>query len=294
MEMMWVCGVIVLLVSEARSLDSDVRNQTVSLGSAANLTCTNRTWNEMIYNIWKITLKTKKCQISFSDGKSYNNCSDGKFLRNTSSAQSYLHIQKVSIADEGVYNCESIYRRGGDDVTIYLDVTVAPTISTWLEQQDNRTVAVCRAEQGKPAASIMWKSAGNLPLVTKVETQRDPDGFFRVESRLVLAEGDVPENLSCSVKHAFWEEEKIMIVNQIKDLSWFPLRISVLIIIGVLVVPVLLFFVGKNLLRRRLRFNMSEHVSKSLPAEDVEEVEPYASYVQRVNSIYNSSAVLFT
>ncbi len=26
---------------------------------------------------------------------------------------------------------------------------------------------------------------------------------------------------------------------------------------------------------------------------DVEEVEPYASYIQRVNSIYNSSAELF-
>ncbi|KAM3842275.1 cell surface glycoprotein CD200 receptor 1-A [Diretmus argenteus] len=40
--------------------------------------------------------------------------------------------------------------------------------------------------------------------------------------------------------------------------------------------------------------NTTPSESKSPPAEDVEEVEPYASYVQRVNSIYNSSVDLFT
>lgn len=98
-----------------------VRNSTFNLGSDVNLTCSNKTWNETMFVIWKIKLINthKDCKIAFTtDGQSEDSCKDGKSLRNASGAQSYLHIPNVSEDDEGIYNCEFVYRGGYENCEI--------------------------------------------------------------------------------------------------------------------------------------------------------------------------------
>ena len=68
-------------------------------------------------------------------------------------------------------------------------------------------VAVCKAERGKPAANIFWSQKGNL---SDEKTSSDKDGFFTVERRLEISEGMATENLSCTVSHPYWREEKIL------------------------------------------------------------------------------------
>ncbi|XP_030283313.1 cell surface glycoprotein CD200 receptor 1-like isoform X2 [Sparus aurata] len=177
-------------------------------GSDVNLTCSNKTWNETLYVIWTIQLKYRnECKISLDDGgRRVDTCKDGKSLY-TSSTQSYLHIPNLTNGDEGVYKCESVYEGGIDRYEINVAITVPPRISAWLEKEDNKMVAMCKAERGKPAANIFWSHEGNL---SDVKTSSDKDGFFTVESRLEISEGTNTENLNCAVSHPYWREDKIL------------------------------------------------------------------------------------
>lgn len=96
---------------------SVVRNQTFRLGSDVRLQCNNETWDEILYILWNLDLGHKSCRIGFSlGGQSSDDCQDGKTLRNTSSAQSYLHIPEFSENDVGVYKCEAAYKGGTEHI----------------------------------------------------------------------------------------------------------------------------------------------------------------------------------
>ncbi|TNN59290.1 Cell surface glycoprotein CD200 receptor 1-B [Liparis tanakae] len=258
-DMTWIYAAVVFLSSEARDVDTVVRHVAFRRGSEVNLTCSNKTWSDLMYVVWTMALQNKKpCKIALDRlGKSHDTCKDGKSLRNTSGALSYLHISKFSDADEGLYECESAYTGGNDHHAIHVAIIVAPSTSAWLEHKDNKMVAVCRAERGKPAAIISWSHTGNVSSGNVSSVETGSNGFVTVESRLELPEGTDTGNLSCVVRHHNWTETRSL---ALKHEQGHPPWLYVLVV----------------------------------GAEDVEEVEPYASYVQRVNSIYNSSADLFT
>ncbi|XP_044072740.1 cell surface glycoprotein CD200 receptor 1-A isoform X2 [Siniperca chuatsi] len=293
-DMMVIYAAIILFLPEAWS-HPVVRNLAFNVGSDVNLTCSDKTWNDTIFVIWTIALKIMKanetCKIAFSnDGQSKDSCNDGKALRNTSSAQSYLHIPNFSNYDVGVYKCESVYTGGNEDYEIHVAITVPPSISAWLERKDNKMVAVCKAERGKPAANISWSHRGNS---SSVETLLDSHGFFTVESLLELPEGMDTVNLSCAIRHPYWKREKTLVPEPKKGyIPW--LRVVLIVVVIIVFLAGVLFFAQKKLITLRRCQQSDSSPSKSPPTEDVEEVEPYASYVQRVNSIYNSSADLFT
>ncbi|XP_042263922.1 cell surface glycoprotein CD200 receptor 1-B-like isoform X3 [Thunnus maccoyii] len=207
-EMMWIFAVIIFSVCETWGLDTVVRNASFNLGSDVNLTCSNEPRSEVIYVLWKIDLKHKECHIAYTnDGQSTDSCNDGKSLRNTPTAL-YLHIPNFSNDDVGVYQCETVYTGGADAHIINMDITAPPSISAWLEWKGNKTVAVCKAERGKPAASISWSHLENS---SSLKTWSGSDGFFTVESHLELPENMDPKTLSCTVRHPYWEEEKTLV-----------------------------------------------------------------------------------
>ncbi|XP_034741582.1 cell surface glycoprotein CD200 receptor 1 isoform X2 [Etheostoma cragini] len=311
MRDMVICAVVIFSLSEAWSQDPVLsgtnqstsvnsstsspknfvtRNLTFNLGSEVNLKCSNKTWNEMMFVTWTITLKNKQCNIGYSyEGRSDDLCKDGKSLQNTSSAQSYLHIPKFSDNDVGVYKCDSVYTGGNDNYVINVDITGSPSISAWLEFKDNKMVAVCKADRGKPAASISWSHTGNSSSV-----ENRSDRFFTVESRLELLEEMDKENLSCAIKHPYWKEEQIWRPKKLLKKGYIPWLCVLTVAVIIVLLAGFLLFAQKKLTTLKQRQWTDTSPSKSPPTEDVEEVEPYASYVQRVNSIYCSSADLFT
>ncbi|XP_045910228.1 cell surface glycoprotein CD200 receptor 1-B-like isoform X1 [Micropterus dolomieu] len=226
-----------------------VRNEAFNVGSDVNLTCSNKTWNEMMYVIWTIDMKynPEECKIAFdTEGRSDDSCEDGKSLRNTSSAQSYLHIPNFSDYDVGVYKCESVYRRLNENYEIHVAITVPPSISAWLERKDNRMVAVCKAESGIPAANISWSHMGNS---STVETLLDSRGFYTVESLLELPEGMDTVNLSCVIRHPYWKGEKILVPELQKGyVSW--LRVLIVVVIIAFLTGVLFFAQKKPVMFR--------------------------------------------
>ncbi|XP_039861601.1 cell surface glycoprotein CD200 receptor 1-A isoform X1 [Simochromis diagramma] len=293
-ETMWIY-VVILFLSETQSVESGTTESTpanttfppiterrdaiFNNGRDVNLTCSDKMWNETFYVIWTIELINKdRCTIKFnSDGQNTDTCNDGKSLRNTSSAQPYLHIPKFSKNDVGIYTCEFAYRGGATNCKIYVNITVTPVMKAWLEHKDNITVAICIAENGNPAANISWSHARN----SSVEQLPGKNGCFTVVSRLELPEG-MPKNLSCTISHQNLTEILFPEFQKVKVYYiWLYALIAGIII--AFMAGVLFFVVTK--LRQHQQSDTSS--SKSPPIEDVEEVEPYASYVQRVNSIYN-------
>ncbi|XP_053295035.1 cell surface glycoprotein CD200 receptor 1-B isoform X2 [Pleuronectes platessa] len=251
-NMMLIFATVFLLVPAAWSLEPGTNQSTTvtsstyvitnlmfNSGSDVNLSCSDRTWSETLYVIWNMTLRDRICQVSLSTGeKVRDSCNDGKSLRNTSRAQSYLHIPNISAADVGVYNCNFVYNGGKKDCKINVAITVAPRLSAWLERGD-KMVAVCKAEGGRPAANISW-SHGRDPLSQETpETAETPetDGSITVESRLQLDEGTDPENLTCAFRHPSWDQEKTLGVKLRK--VYFPWRH---ILTGVVVSGLLLGF----------------------------------------------------
>ncbi|XP_041663809.1 cell surface glycoprotein CD200 receptor 1-A-like isoform X2 [Cheilinus undulatus] len=286
MDMKWIYAMI-LIISQAWSQEPGIRNVSFNQGSAVNLTCSNKTWKDTMFVTWEIN---KQCRIAFlPGGESVDTCNDGKSLRNTSSFQSYLHIPKFSKKDEGVYKCESPYKGGIEYVIYHVAMTVPPYVSMWLEPKNNNVVAVCTAKGGNPAANISWNHEGNASSVVTP----DANELYSVESRLTLPKGFDTKSVRCIVRHPCWELERIFVLHDIAPVPWL-LILTVVIITGLL--AGLLFILQKKLriLRQCQQLEHSNSPSKPPPTEDVEEVEPYASYVQRVNSIYNSSADLFT
>ncbi|XP_027879780.1 cell surface glycoprotein CD200 receptor 1 isoform X3 [Xiphophorus couchianus] len=256
------------------------RKEVFNLGSDARLICSNRTQTKAIFVIWDIELKHKTCKISFSnEGQNINTCDDGKSIQN-STDQSFLHIPNFSASDVGAYRCESAYTGGNENYKIAVGVTAPPAVSAWLERRDKKIVAVCRAERGNPAANISWSVIGNH----SVTQQNDRDGFVTVKSELEVPEYIDPENLTCIVQHQFWKREKTFIpkFRGLQILCFLP----IFGIIFILVAGFSIYALKKVILLRQCQ--QTDTSSKSPPqTEDVEEVEPYASYVQRVNSIYN-------
>ncbi|XP_041857483.1 uncharacterized protein si:ch211-214p13.9 isoform X8 [Melanotaenia boesemani] len=314
-NMMWIYIVIIFL-SEAWSRDtgtngnSSLTSNTTSpkvyvyreadfpVGSNVNLTCSNKTWSDLIFVIWDIKLKHRAeiCKISGSNlGKSGDTCNDGKTLQNTSSVQSYLHIPNFSADDVGIYTCESVYRGGNENYVITVTATVPPKISAWLEYKHSKTVAVCKAEGGNPAANISWTHTGNTTVLT---VKHDTEGYFTVDSTLELPDTKIPENLTCVISHKSWEEDRTLVPKfkegqfstngreQDGKILGLPFWQAVVCVIVVLLVGISIFALKKLKIFGKCQQTDTEP-SKPPPIEDVGEVEPYACYIQRVNSIYN-------
>ncbi|XP_021178514.2 cell surface glycoprotein CD200 receptor 1-like [Fundulus heteroclitus] len=101
-------------------------------------------------------------------------------------------------------------------------------------------VAVCRAERGKPASTISWSLAGN----DSVTQQQDPDGSVTVESQLEIPEHMDPENLTCIMRHQFWDQEKTL-VPKLREAYSSKLWIRIVLVL-IIMISVTFVFALKN------------------------------------------------
>ncbi|KAM9803349.1 cell surface glycoprotein CD200 receptor 1-A isoform X2 [Syngnathus typhle] len=294
-EPIGVSAVILLLslLCQAWTQDS-VTDLYFNVGSEVKLNCSNMSKDlmskEILYIIWRMDLVgNKECQVGWQKSKGLlDTCTDGKSLRGISESCfsphgisescSYLHIPNFSERDAGIYMYEMASVEGTHTCNVSVSIAVPPSISSWLELRDNNSmVAVCAAEGGKPAANVTWRHA---EIESAVVMQWHSGGLFSVESRLKLLEG--PKNVTCIIRHPYWEAEKTLVPRLRKVVSIL------------MVLAALLFFIYKRKIMLRNCLITDRSAAKPEPVihkpeiEGVEEVEPYANYVQRVNSIYNS------
>ncbi|XP_048835671.1 cell surface glycoprotein CD200 receptor 1-A-like isoform X4 [Brienomyrus brachyistius] len=281
---------------------TEYRSEYFDLNSSVTLNCSNKTWASIIFITWMIDIDGKQCQMAHSDNDSkHDTCNDGKILRNNTNGETYLYIPHFTKRDEGRYQCETVYNGGSSKVVINVSAKgkkIFPQqISTRLDL-DHRE-AVCSAAGVKSNVSISWKNVWNTTVTSS--SVPNPDGSYTMESRLKLPDHVNGTELQCIVTHPSWTEnytETLQLPNPLIGGTFEPWH---WIIISLALVCFLMgIFFGLYILRKHLskirnccKFSLSASPPQTtVKPQDVEDVEPYASYVQRINSIYNSSADL--
>ncbi|XP_073702494.1 cell surface glycoprotein CD200 receptor 1-A [Garra rufa] len=279
------------------------KEQTFFSGTNVTLRCGNVTdvkWSELIYIVWNISLQGKKCWLGLSP-KMDGTCKDGKRLFNTSDGVS-LFIPNISIEDEGFYSCDASYKGGSYMVNVSVSVI---QLSTKQDRKNSQRIAVCQATYKKTAPTLHWEPALNY--CSNISSFNN-GMYVMMESRVCLSDKVNISELTCVATYTSESgsvQQKSTLhftTGSTESKSSFQ---SEVIAILVAFVCLILVSLGVYFLCRKF-YDISALKSFcckskiSTPAEDkppqpadVEEVEPYASYIQRVNSIYNSSAELF-
>uniref|UniRef100_A0A3B3SHQ3 Cell surface glycoprotein CD200 receptor 1-A-like n=1 Tax=Paramormyrops kingsleyae TaxID=1676925 RepID=A0A3B3SHQ3_9TELE len=278
---------------------TEYRSEYFDLNSSVTLNCSNKTWASIIFITWTIDIDGKRCRMAHSDNDSkHDTCNDGKILRNNTNGETYLYIPRFTKRDEGRYQCETVYHGGSSKVVINVSAKVPQQISTRLDP-DHRE-AVCSATGVKSDVSISWRTSWNANVTSS--SVHNPDGSYTMEIRLKLPDHVHGTTLQCIVTHPSWTEnytQTLQLPDPLRDRtfeSWHWIIISLALVCFLMGILFGLYILRKHLskIRNCCKFSLSAPPPQTtVKPQDAEEVEPYASYVQRINSIYNSSADLF-
>nr|XP_023684628.1 cell surface glycoprotein CD200 receptor 1-A-like isoform X2 [Paramormyrops kingsleyae] len=286
-------------ISTTTDAFTEYRSEYFDLNSSVTLNCSNKTWASIIFITWTIDIDGKRCRMAHSDNDSkHDTCNDGKILRNNTNGETYLYIPRFTKRDEGRYQCETVYHGGSSKVVINVSAKVPQQISTRLDP-DHRE-AVCSATGVKSDVSISWRTSWNANVTSS--SVHNPDGSYTMEIRLKLPDHVHGTTLQCIVTHPSWTEnytQTLQLPDPLRDRtfeSWHWIIISLALVCFLMGILFGLYILRKHLskIRNCCKFSLSAPPPQTtVKPQDAEEVEPYASYVQRINSIYNSSADLF-
>ncbi|XP_051564512.1 cell surface glycoprotein CD200 receptor 1-A isoform X2 [Myxocyprinus asiaticus] len=293
--------VVLLSIFVARSHTRVFKAETFMEGNNVTLKCGDAKvkWNELIFITWNLSLQSRKCFVGMLLSKPESTCNDGKMLLNSSNRVS-LFIPKISKDDEGSYSCDISYSAGTYAETVNVSVGV-PNLVSKLEFKNGQWYAVCEAKYEQSVPTLRWEPALNF--FNKTSNIIKGDMTF-VKNRVNLLNVVNVSSLTCVATNGTWQQNITLdLTKLVLSDPKFPWEIIAIAVSSVCFIIVSLAVV--YVLRRKFN-NLSALKTLcckskiSTPAEDkptqapdVEEVEPYASYIQRVNSIYNSSAELF-
>ncbi|KAG9466249.1 cell surface glycoprotein CD200 receptor 1-A-like [Eleutherodactylus coqui] len=253
---------------------------TVHVGDDAVLHCSHSIEHFALLT-WKVNfLNQSSCFMSTSNLGTQANCSSRMQLV-IDKNQTSLRINNSMVLDDGNYTCEIAKRSGTFDYMITLQILAKPFVSIKI---DGNGYPECRAIGGKPAAKISW-----TPESYKVKTwnNAEQNGTTTVISSYNTSNG--PE-VTCIVSHPTLANP---LERRLSSLALSSGANNVTLILGVIIVLVLLL--GLILVWRRANLRTCLGVKKDRPATRenpvvvMEEVEPYASFTVKVNTIYNST-----
>ncbi|XP_041437370.1 cell surface glycoprotein CD200 receptor 1 isoform X2 [Xenopus laevis] len=254
-------------------------------GETAILECEHKvpTRDSIIMITWKVRrLDNTHCYYSKAENKKFSNCSDRTEFNSTS-----LRIYNATVTDDGTYTCEIVTAEGTFINQISLQVLVEPSVTLLLNKLG---VPECRAHGGNPAANMWWTAEAVGSISTNTAMQ--PDRSWTVTSTYTVTSNNVTQ-VTCLVSHPTFaqpQNHSISIPPNKGDkyllLSMIPLAFLVILII----IGFLLFWT----MSPRFRTCLSKEIKNTTVTQqdnndqNKEDVEPYACYTQRINTIYNS------
>ncbi|XP_041032647.1 nectin-1-like isoform X1 [Carcharodon carcharias] len=138
-------------------------------------------------------------------GTNYPTDTGGRIhFRQPSDRDATLVIERLEMADEGMYSCEfATYPDGNQEAATNLTILAKPTNDgTAIVVKAGPAevpVAVCNSANGKPAASISW--SGNVEGNASYVTTKNSDGTFTVKSEYkAVPSGEIDGvQITCSV-----------------------------------------------------------------------------------------------
>ncbi|XP_009958717.1 PREDICTED: cell surface glycoprotein CD200 receptor 1, partial [Leptosomus discolor] len=154
-----------------------------------------------------------------------------------------------------------------------------PRLTLYCDDHGN---PVCEAAGGKPAAQILWVPESNS---TPKEEGHD-DGTVTVLSKFTAYSSNVT-NTTCIVSHPAGNQSKSIPCHPSKNgfIRNVPIILCFLIIITFMAV---IYYFKLHSGRLCHKIKPPETAPTYSPQDDTMEVEPYTTYVQKENEIYNS------
>ncbi|XP_034623564.1 cell surface glycoprotein CD200 receptor 1-A-like [Trachemys scripta elegans] len=252
-------------------------------GSSVNLTCHKVSRVDLVLVTWKIRPRIgNHCTLAYrtDENKTYRtNCSERMDWKSSPDTNSALQIQQVTLTDEGYYSCETANSDGTFIQTYTLTVLVPPVVTLTC---DSNGTALCKAAAGKPAAQVSWDPNRD----PRTELENHTDGTVTVLSIYSPRE----TSITCLVSHPAWhtsQSKECQSDNGNMFLQYFAISAGLL---GILFILALIFLCKL----RHGRICYKSKIPESAPTHNVQdsneqqELEPYASYVQKENMIYNT------
>ncbi|XP_072204469.1 cell surface glycoprotein CD200 receptor 1-A-like isoform X1 [Excalfactoria chinensis] len=319
-----VCVFLLLTIIKLRRTEG-IDRVSANLGHSTVMTCQNKTNITMV--TWKINLKTgRQCSLAYLRGHKAEriNCSNRINWRSRPDWDQALVIQQVGRADEGNYTCEVMNADGNFDRHYHLTVlgkgrlphftalqrtvsrpghtkllslctgrsvqeevelshgnewSSSPRMALYCDDHGN---PVCEAETVKPAAEIWWVPESN----STPRADSHDNGTVTVLSRFT-AHSTSGKNPTCTVSHAT--------LNETKSIACFPshrhLVLYIAIILGFLMIitfAAAIYYLKLHDYRFCHKTKPPDIIPTYSSQDDTVEVEPYTTYVQKENVIYNS------
>ncbi|XP_067402478.1 LOW QUALITY PROTEIN: cell surface glycoprotein CD200 receptor 1 [Emydura macquarii macquarii] len=280
------CAFILLTISVAMVTMDNIGIFKIA-GSSVHLTSHKISGKNLVSVIWKIGTNGTHCLLSYSahDNITFRNCSERMDWKCSPDTDCALQIQKVTLNDEGCYICETVDNEGTFIQNYHLTVLVPPEVT--LTCNSNLT-AVCKAAAGKPAAWISWDPNGDA----RNQSETHTNGTKTVLSTYTIS-SPKETNITCVVSHLAGN------ISQSKEcpsengntflqfLWYFATSASLL---GILFILAFIFFCKVH----RGRICYKPKSPETAPTHNMQdsneqrELEPYASYIQKENVIYNT------
>ncbi|XP_005523982.1 PREDICTED: cell surface glycoprotein CD200 receptor 1 [Pseudopodoces humilis] len=255
----------------------------VTVGNSLVLNCPIKGQISMLR--WTITPKAGgPCTLVYRTDKNMThrtNCSDNidwKFIAGPAAA---LEIQQVELAQEGNYSCE-VASTDGNFLTMYhLTVLAPPRLSLYCDEQGS---PVCEAAAGKPPAQLSWVPES----IFSAEETGHHNGTVTVLSKFTACSTNVTNVTSCMVSHPAgnWSQSIACCPSEKTNFFLYAGIITcALIIITLLAV---IYYLKLHIYRPCYKTKPPEIAPIHSQQDDTMEVEPYTTYVQKENVIYNS------
>nr|XP_005486250.1 cell surface glycoprotein CD200 receptor 1-A [Zonotrichia albicollis] len=210
-------------------------------------------------------------------------CSDNINLIFTADLPPALEIRQVELAQEGNYSCDVASAEGNFHKRYHLTVQAPPRLSLSCDEQGS---PVCEAAAGKPPAQLSWAPEGS----STAEERCHDNGTVTVLSKFTACSTRVTNVTTCMVSHpagnrsqsiACCPSEKI-----VTNVFLYACIITCVLIIITLLAVIYYFKLHGN--RPCHKTKPPEIAPVHSQQDDTMEVEPYTTYVQKENVIYNS------
>ncbi|XP_014802630.1 PREDICTED: cell surface glycoprotein CD200 receptor 1-A-like [Calidris pugnax] len=234
---------------------------------------------------WKISPKVGgPCTLGYRADQNKTdrtNCSDSMNWKFRPDRDPTLEIRQVKIAHEGNYTCEVVAPEGNFHETHHLTVLVPPKPTLSCDDQGN---PVCQAAAGKPAAQISWVRESNS---TPNEEGHD-DGTVTVLSKFTAHSTKVT-NATCIVSHPAGNWSASIACPPRSSNGKVILYVSIILcFLSIIIFVAVIYYFKLHHDRLCHKTRPPETALTHSPQDDTMEVEPYTTYVQKENAIYNS------
>ncbi|XP_069801791.1 cell surface glycoprotein CD200 receptor 2-like [Dendropsophus ebraccatus] len=260
---------------------------TAHVGEDTVLPCIHSMANFIVVT-WKGSfLNQSSCFQSYNGSITKGNCNN-RIQLDINKNKISLRIRNCMVLDEGNYTCEIVNKTGTYIDTVALQVLAKPFVEI---KTNENGYPECRAIGGNPAANISWSPEPTHKVVTWSNPEQN--GTTTVIS---LYNSSNIINVTCTVSHPTFTNpmKKELLQSTPSTLGTNILTLT----LGVVTAGLLFMLLVGILFWKRSNLRTCFCMKKNSPArqenpvfshEYEEEVEPYASFTEKVNTIYSYS-----